>query len=185
MKTWMCESWTMYMLLALTAWVMESSPWTVVPVMLTFAHAQVSNRLREGVEAGKPVVCSAWLDRYWLLKEGAWLVLFASSGLWPAVVGCLAFSAYPFWRKAWRTWHPVQPSSPNEELIRLRVEAIRARLAKLEGSLTVKDGQLYIPQTGMYFEGTVGDSPDEWDDHILSAQDDIQFLLDLLEKPHA
>ena len=109
-KTWMLEAWAVYMLLATTAWLTGSSPWAMVPVMLTFLHAQVSNRLREGVEAGEPVVCSAWLDRYWVTKEVAWLALFASQGLWPAMVGCVAFSAYPMWRKVWRKYHPKEKS---------------------------------------------------------------------------
>ncbi len=91
-----------------TAAVVGGGGWlALVAVLLTFAHAQVADRLREGVEAGDPhVECSPWLDRYWISKEIVWFAVFFELKAWPALVGCVVFALYPFWRKRFRLRHP-------------------------------------------------------------------------------
>lgn len=98
-------------------------------VQLGFHHASVADRLREAaekrlharaegakrmsdrspdeVEQGVGefiyhVECVAWLQRYWVLKEIAWVVYFLSTGAVSALVGCAVFLAHPFWRRWYR-----------------------------------------------------------------------------------
>lgn len=80
-------------------------------VQLGFHHASVADRLREAEEARRwrlkdlsvqeHVHCVAWLQRYWVAKEGAWIVYFLSTGAVSALVGCGVFLLHPFWRR----WH--------------------------------------------------------------------------------
>lgn len=76
-------------------------------VLLSFAHAQIADRLRERSETSSdPVHCSHLLDRYWVAKEALWALYFVSSQAWPALAGCVLFLAYPAWRRMWRRVHP-------------------------------------------------------------------------------
>ena len=106
-KTWVVELFVVALLLCFVSWLGDGERLSILAVLLTFKHAQVSDRLREAVEARDPhVECSRWLDRYWMAKEVAWAVVFWRLGAWPALAGCFIFAAYPIWRAWWRTFHP-------------------------------------------------------------------------------
>lgn len=80
-----------------------------VAVALSFAHAQVADRLREVQDVAPPashVECVAWLNRYLVAKEACWLILFAATGQWTALLSIPLFLAYPLWRARWRRMHP-------------------------------------------------------------------------------
>lgn len=90
-------------------------------VQFGFHHASVANRLQETEEARAQsavytprelereihrVECVGWLQRYWLLKEMAWVAYFLSTGAVSALVGCAVFIAHPFWRRWYRAKWP-------------------------------------------------------------------------------
>ena len=90
-------------------------------VQLGFHHASVADRLREvqeglnkhtGVLGSMPmtrahhVACVAWLQRYWVGKELAWVVFFLATGAVSALVGCAVFLLHPFWRRWYRGLYP-------------------------------------------------------------------------------
>ncbi len=79
-------------------------------VVVSFAHVQVAERLRENAAAGQAgslVSCLVWLDRYLLLKEALWFTYFGLKGVWPALAGTLVFFSYPAWRRWWRKRYPL------------------------------------------------------------------------------
>lgn len=97
-------------------------------VLLSFAHAQVADRLAEreatrssfardyvrsqtsGDVAARwahndeqhGVHCYAWARRYLVAKECLWVAYFVIHGSWSALAGCGMFILYPFWRAWWR-----------------------------------------------------------------------------------
>jgi hypothetical protein len=90
-------------------------------VQIGFHHASVANRLQESQEMVQKhsgmldlmpltrahhVECVAWLDRYWVLKECAWVAYFLSTGAVSALVGCAVFLLHPFWRRWYRARIP-------------------------------------------------------------------------------
>ena len=78
-------------------------------VTLSFAHAQVADRLAE-VDAAREVPavdCNAWATRYLLAKEVCWCGYFVALGAWSALVGVGMFLTYPVWRRWWRARRPV------------------------------------------------------------------------------
>lgn len=96
-------------------------------VQLGFHHASVADRLREAEELRVErqaqlgdmvplidhVECVAWLQRYWVLKEIAWVAYFLATGAVSALVGCVVFIAHPFWRRWYRERHPrAAPPQP-------------------------------------------------------------------------
>lgn len=72
-----------------------------VAVILTFAHAQVADRMAEKQAAltVPDVHCYRWAARYYIGKEVCWFAYFAALQSWPALVGVVAFLAYPIWRR--------------------------------------------------------------------------------------
>jgi hypothetical protein len=78
---------------------------SALAVLLSFAHAQVASRLDEAEErrVERAVHCRAWLVRYLVAKEAAWVAVFGLTGAWPAVAGCALFLLYPLWRRWWRS----------------------------------------------------------------------------------
>lgn len=87
-------------------------------VQLGFHHASVASRLQEA-EEDRPlrdtadraantqrVECVAWLQRYWVGKELAWVLYFLSTGAVSPLVGCAVFLAHPFWRRWYRSRYP-------------------------------------------------------------------------------
>ena len=90
-------------------------------VQLGFHHASVANRLQEGELARRVMApndavwlpsvirhvdCVAWLNRYWVGKEMAWVVYFLATGAVSALVGCAVFLLHPLWRRYWRHIKP-------------------------------------------------------------------------------
>jgi hypothetical protein len=83
----------------------------VIAVSLSFAHAQVADRLAER-DAARPrpaVACHRWATRYLVAKELAWVAVFVLLGAWTALVGAGLFLLYPLWRRHWRTRFPLEP----------------------------------------------------------------------------
>lgn len=77
-------------------------------VCLSFAHAQVADRLaeRDAARARPSVECHRWASRYLVTKELAWTTLFALTGTWSAIAGSALFALYPLWRRLWRKVKP-------------------------------------------------------------------------------
>lgn len=93
-------------------------------VALSFAHAQVADRLAEAEadRRGNELLwvpaenrrnnrqeftprlahCHAWAVRYLVGKELLWLVYFVALGAWSALAGVGLFLLYPLWRRGWR-----------------------------------------------------------------------------------
>lgn len=82
-----------------------------VAVLLGFGHATVSERLaeREAARQRPSVPCHAMAKRYFVAKEIAWFAFFAAHGAWSAIAGVVLMLAYPMWRRAWRSRHPMAP----------------------------------------------------------------------------
>lgn len=79
---------------------------TAFAVLLTFAHVQIADRLQEAqATAARPSVeCHRKLAPTLIAKESAWVLVWALSGLWPAMAGSALFLLYPLWRRAYRRW---------------------------------------------------------------------------------
>ena len=81
-------------------------------VTLSFAHAQVADRLAEREAARSTdqqmVECHRWATRYLVGKETLWLLYFMLHASWTALAGVGLFLAYPVWRRTWRRARPVQ-----------------------------------------------------------------------------
>lgn len=92
-------------------------------VSLTFAHAQVADRLAEKDAARErpSVECHRWAMRYLVSKELLWLVYFVAHRSWAALAGVALFLAYTPWRRWWRQRHPL-PGAPAFEMFIVRDE---------------------------------------------------------------
>lgn len=93
-------------------------------VALSFAHAQVADRLAEaererrsyvrfadGDTDAHAVTCHRWATRYLVGKETLWLAYFVAHRSWAALAGVALFLAYTPWRRWWRARHPIGRSS--------------------------------------------------------------------------
>ena len=82
-------------------------------VTLSFAHAQVADRLaeREAARARPSVDCHRWAARYLVGKEALWLAYFVAHRSWSALAGVALFLAYPAWRRWWRARRPLVGSA--------------------------------------------------------------------------
>lgn len=72
-----------------------------IGVFYTFSHASVAQHMAE-TQATMPmpsVECWPKAQKFWILKETAWIVAFIASGLYSALVGSILFLIYPAWRK--------------------------------------------------------------------------------------
>jgi hypothetical protein len=113
MKTWQMEGAVVALLLASTA-ILTGNRWQewvgALAVQLTFHHAAISDRMAERqARMAKPdVTCFRWSVRLFLAKESVWLVYFAVSHTYSALVGVFLFLLYPFWRKMYRQYHPLR-----------------------------------------------------------------------------
>lgn len=87
-------------------------------VSLSFAHAQVAERLAEAERERRSyvrmdgidevgVACHRWATRYLLGKELLWLTYFVMHRSWTALAGVGMFLAYPIWRRYWRSRKPA------------------------------------------------------------------------------
>ncbi len=74
-------------------------------VLLSFAHAQVADRLaeQEAIREVVTVTCHRWATRYLVGKETLWLVYFIAHRSWSALAGVVLFLVYPVWRRYWRS----------------------------------------------------------------------------------
>lgn len=93
-------------------------------VTLSFAHAQVADRLAEaererrayvrfadGNDDAHAVACHRWATRYLIGKEMLWLAYFVAHRSWSALTGVGLFLAYPAWRRWWRAHRPLGRSA--------------------------------------------------------------------------
>ena len=94
-------------------------------VALSFAHAQVADRLAEaererrayvtfpdGDDDAHAVACHRWATRYLVGKETLWLAYFVAHRSWTALAGVGLFLAYPLWRRWWRARRLLTRSAP-------------------------------------------------------------------------
>ena len=105
MRTWQIEAGIVGIVLAsvVIATGGQTVEWLgATAVLLTFFHAQVSQRLMEKEKARHPdlqqVKCYQWLGRYFLAKEICWFGYFVLLNAWSALIGVGIFLIYPFWR---------------------------------------------------------------------------------------
>jgi hypothetical protein len=79
-------------------------------VYLGHGCASIGARMeeREALRDKPSVECVRHYWRYYVGKEIAWFVYFVWSGAWSALVGCVLFGVYPFWRKYWRRIKPIE-----------------------------------------------------------------------------
>ena len=116
MRTWMHEAALVAAVLATVASGTGGSlvQWlSALAVLLTFMHAQVTDRMAEkqALAARPDVECWRWAGRYFLAKEVVWCAVFAISGAWPALAGVGLFLAYPVWRRFHRGRRAVRTDS--------------------------------------------------------------------------
>lgn len=80
-----------------------------IAVILTFCHAQVSDRMaeREARRVTPDVHCYRWSLRYFVAKEAVWLAYFVMHKSWSALAGVGIFLVYPLWRRWYRRYFPL------------------------------------------------------------------------------
>jgi hypothetical protein len=111
--TWTLELLAVALVLG-PVWSATGSAWLelvgAVAVLLTFAHAQVADRMteREARRSRPEVHCWRWSRRYFVAKEVLWFAYFAIHGSWSALVGVVVFLLYPLWRTWYRRVWPLQ-----------------------------------------------------------------------------
>ena len=112
MRTWKVELFVVAVVLSCVAVVSGKGlvEWVgSAAVLLSFAHAQVADRLaeREAFREKPTVECHRLATRYFVSKEILWCAYFLTHKSWSALVGVALFLAYPAWRKLWRARRPV------------------------------------------------------------------------------
>jgi len=116
-RTWHIEATVMAVILAatvlfteggLTEWIGASA------VLVATRRMSVGDRMREKEErrAVHEVDCYAWLDRYLVLGELLFAWYFIRLGAWAALVGGALFLLYPYWRRLYRCWRPMERACP-------------------------------------------------------------------------
>lgn len=116
-RTWHIEATVMAAILAATVIISDggSTEWIgAAAVWLATRHMSVADRGREKDErrAVPDVSCLAWLDRYLVGKELFFCWYFIRLEAWSALVGGALFLVYPFWRRLYRRWRPMERSCP-------------------------------------------------------------------------
>lgn len=111
MKTWHIELSAVALILGAVA-ALSGGPveWIgAAAVTLSFAHAQVADRLAEREAARKvaAVDCHRWATRYLVGKEVLWCAFFVLHHAWSALAGVGLFLAYTPWRRWWRARRPL------------------------------------------------------------------------------
>jgi hypothetical protein len=114
-RTWQGETFVVAFILAAVALSTHARPveWIgSLAVLAGFQHAIISQRMaeREAARERPSVECFRKAIWYWIAKEILWTSYFIAMRSWSALIGCGVFLLYPFWRKAWRMWHPLQQS---------------------------------------------------------------------------
>lgn len=112
MKTWQFEMLVVAAILVTVALATGGGPLELLgagAVLLSFAHAQVADRLaeREASRARPSVECHRWATRYLVGKESLWLLYFVMHRSWAALAGVGLFIVYPLWRRFWRSRMPL------------------------------------------------------------------------------
>lgn len=130
MKTWHYETAFVALVLFLVTFFFKNTPIEYVgslAVLLTFGHAQISERLaerealrnllyrlrEEGIEKvvrkkdPLQVDCYKKMLYYFVGKELCWCVYFLTSKSYAALVGVVVFLLYPLWRRYWRKIKPL------------------------------------------------------------------------------
>lgn len=134
MKTWHFELVFVATVLAMVVIASGAAPveWLgAAAVTLTFAHAQVADRLaeRDAAREKPSVECHRWATRYLVTKESLWLVYFVLHHSWSALAGVGLFLAFPVWRRWWRKQKPLRISEYDKDIV--LNSAARARLVSL------------------------------------------------------
>jgi hypothetical protein len=112
MRTWQLELGAVAAILVIVALATGGGALELVgagAVTLSFAHAQVADRLaeREAARSAATVECHRWATRYLVGKEALWLTYFVAHRSWSALAGVVLFLAYAPWRRWWRARHPL------------------------------------------------------------------------------
>lgn len=117
LRTWHLELGTVVAVLAAVAIISGGGPVELIgaaAVALSFAHAQVADRLAEAERArrgelpdARSVACHQWTTRYLVSKETLWLAYFIAHHSWSALAGVGLFLLYTPWRRWWRRRHPL------------------------------------------------------------------------------
>lgn len=111
MKTWHYELMIVTAILCAVTFLYQCT-WTgwltTLAVMLTFQHAQISDRLSEGQKfmTNPDVKCYWKLDKLFVLKELVWIITFFLLHSYAAIVGSILFAVYPVWRRIYRKKRP-------------------------------------------------------------------------------
>jgi len=117
LKTWHYEHMVIISVLAIV-WIAtgheERELLGSIAVYLGHGCASIGARMeeREALRDKPSVECVRHYWTYYIGKEIAWFGYFVWSGAWSALVGCVLFGLYPFWRKWWRKRHPLKASCP-------------------------------------------------------------------------
>ncbi len=106
MRTWILESTIVAAILSAVVFIkpfQRSEFVCTAAVWVTFMHAQVAGRMQEKQSSMlKPDVhCYKWSARYFLIKEGLWIIFFIMIRSYAALLGAIVFFLYPFWRKCY------------------------------------------------------------------------------------
>jgi hypothetical protein len=112
-KTWQAELAVVASVLVGVAIATSGGPLELLgagAVTLSFAHAQVADRLaeRDAARDRPSVACYRWATRYLVGKESLWCVYFVLHHSWAALAGVALFIAYPAWRAAYRRRWPLE-----------------------------------------------------------------------------
>jgi hypothetical protein len=116
LKTWHYEHAVIVTVLAIV-WIATGHEWREllgsVAVYLGHGCSSIGSRMeeQEALRDKPSVECFRQYWRYYIGKEIAWFGYFVWSGAWSALVGCVLFALYPFWRKYWRKRHPLKPKT--------------------------------------------------------------------------
>ena len=112
-KTWHVEH-AIVVAVLFTVWIatghQERELLGSIAVYLGHGCASIGARMeeQEALRDKPSVACFKQYWRYYIGKEIAWFGYFVWSGAWSALVGCILFGLYPFWRKYWRKIHPLK-----------------------------------------------------------------------------
>lgn len=85
-----------------------------IAVFLTFQHAQIADRMqeRQAAQTVPDVECHWKSNLYFMAKEAMWILFFALTRSWAALLGAFVFFLYPFWRKWYRRRYPFNRVQP-------------------------------------------------------------------------
>lgn len=113
MKTWQIESIVVLIILSSSLLLKEIGYVDIIclfAIWITFLHAQVADRLQEkqSQKTEPDVDCFRWSNRYFIAKEVLWIIFFLLIRSYPALIGAIVFSLYPYWRKFYRKKYPLK-----------------------------------------------------------------------------